>query len=427
MKSILHAVSRALLGDEQLLARANRHLGTREYAAAARDAEAVLARRPEHREALKTLFNALLGMDDMERAADAYRRLQALDRDTVYTVEVCEDAEFRPELAATGRPYVVELENAIVDTTYWAVIHDGKLYNKEAYNRRVANSPLIGQRMSRDEKTFIVTYPANLPAIDSPCIFVGGDKNYSHWLTRSLLKLGLIEHDGYRQLPLLLHMPLQRFHLESLNLLGIRPERLLQVSAGAAVRCRRLVVPTQLSARPGFAAGVDWLRTRLSGRLGPLPGLAEDLLFLSRSDTSHRALVNEGELGAALAPLGFRTIVPGTMSVGDQIRAFSRARVVVAAHGAGLTNMIFAARDALIIEITSTNIAFMDDFRFMAEALGQRIVTIVSDDYDIDAARAAQIQPPHWDYRVDVIEVLAALERELPDVFGGAEAAARRG
>jgi capsular polysaccharide biosynthesis protein len=199
------------------------------------------------------------------------------------------------------------------------------------------------------------------------------------------------------------------------------------VSAGAAVRCRRLLVPTQLSARPGFAAGVDWLRTRLSGRLGPLPGLAEDLLYLSRSDTSHRALVNEGELGAALAPLGFRTIVPGTMSVGDQIRAFSRARVVVAAHGAGLTNMIFAARDALIIEITSTNIAFMDDFRFMAEALGQRIVTIVSDDYDIDAARAAQIQPPHWDYRVDVIEVLAALERELPDVFGGAEAAARRG
>lgn len=421
MKSILHAIRRVVLDDERLLALANEHLAAREYAAATRVAAAILARHPDHREALKTLFNALLRMNDMRRAFDAYRRFQALDRDTAWRVELCEDAEFRPELAATGRPYVVELEDAIVDTTYWAIVQDGKLYNQEAYNRRVANSPLVGSRMSADEKVFIVAYPANVPVIDRPCIFVGGDESYSHWITRSLLKLSLVEDDRHRHLPLMLHTPLKRFHAEYLDLLEIAPERLIQVAAGAAVRCRRLVVPTQLSLRPGFAAGVDWLLARLGSRLGPLPGPAEDLLFLSRSDSPDRVLVNEAELGAALAPLGFRTVVPGTMSVADQIRAFSRARVIVAAHGAGLTNMIFAPRDALIVEITSTNIAIMDDFRFMAGALGQRIVTSVSDDYRMDPARAARIRPVQWDYRVDVGEVLAVLARELPDVRDRAE------
>ncbi|MGH6689839.1 MAG: glycosyltransferase 61 family protein, partial [Gammaproteobacteria bacterium] len=316
---MLRAIRRSLLSDERLLARADGHLAAGEYAAAVRDAEAVLARNPDHREALKTLFNALLGLSDMERAFDAYRRFQALDRDTAWSVALCEDADLRPELAATGRPYVVELEDAIVDTTYWAIVHGGKLHNKEAYNSRVANSPLVGWRMSADEKVFIVAYPANAPVIDPRCIFVGGDENYSHWITRSLLKLGLVDDDRYRHLFLLLHTPLQRFQAEYLDLLGIARERLIQVSEGAAVRCRRLVVPTQVSLRPGFAAGVDWLLARLGSRLGPLPGPAETRLFLSRSDSPDRVLVNEAELVAALAPLGFQTVVPGTLSVADQI------------------------------------------------------------------------------------------------------------
>jgi capsular polysaccharide biosynthesis protein len=129
-------------------------------------------------------------------------------------------------------------------------------------------------------------------------------------------------------------------------------------------------------------------------------------------------LVNEAELAAALAPLGFRTVVPERMSVADQVRTFARAQVIVAAHGAGLTNMIFAPREALVVEVTSTNIASMSDFRFMAAALGQRIETIVSDDYEMDPQRAAAIKQVNWDYRVDVEAVLALLRRERPDLFG---------
>jgi len=414
MRPLLAAIRRRLLGDDRFLALADRRLAAGEHAAAARAAEAVLADAHDHRGALKILLNALLGLDDMERALAAFRRLQALDGG-VWNILLCHDALLSPERAQAGESYVAELEDAVVDTTYWAIVDGDRLYNREAYNRRVANSPLVGRRMSADEKTFIVAYPADVPAIETPCIFVGSDQNYSHWITRSLLKLALVDGERYRDLPLLVGAPLQRFQLEYLDLLGIGRERVIQVAPGGAVRCRRLVVPTQLSLHPRFAAGVAWLLARLGDRLGPLPGPAQDLLFLSRAESADRVLLNEQELAAALAPLGFRTIVAGTMSVAEQIRAFATARVIVAAHGAGLTNMVFAPRTAGIVEITSTNIEVMYDFRFMARALGQRIETVVSDDYEMAPERSGSTRPVQWDYRVDVGAVVVAVERALAE------------
>lgn len=417
MKSVLDALRGAVLGDERLLASAEARLGAREYAAAARDARTVLGRSPDHPQALETLTTALLGLDDMDGATDAWRRRQALDRTKTWEVRLCHDALIRPEPGVAGTAYVAELEDVVVDTTYWAIVDGDRLYNVEAYNGRMANSPFVGRRVSADEKRLVVAYPADAPLIEQRCIFVGGDENYSHWITRSLLKLGLVDEPGYAGLPLLLHQPLARFHVEFLELLDIARERLIQATEGGVVRCRRLVVPTQLSLRPGLAAGVEWLRGRLAQKLGPVPGAPNELLFVSRAGARTRVLVNEAELAAALAPLGFRTVVPDRMSVADQIRTFARARVIVAAHGAGLTNAIFAPRDLLVVEVASTHIEHMHDFRFMGEALGQRVVTVVSDDYEMDPQRAAAIKSMHWDYRVDVAAVIAVLRDECPEVF----------
>ncbi len=414
--TMLDALRRALLGDDRLLSIAGERLAAREYAAAARDARTVLGRSPDHAQALETLAGALIGLDDMDGAADAWRRRRALDRGADWTVRLCHDALIRPELAAAGTAYVAELEDVVVDTTYWAIVDGDRLYNVEAYNGRMTNSPLVGRRASADEQRFIVAYP-DAPTIERRCIFVGGDENYSHWITRSLLKLSLVDDPAYADLPLLLHQPLARFQLEYLDLLGVDRRRLIQATEGGVVRCRRLVVPTQLSLRPGLAAGVEWLRRRLAEKLGPVPGPAEDLLFVSRAGAATRVLLNEAELAAALAPLGFRTVVPDRMSVADQVRTFARARVIVAAHGAGLTNLLFAPRETLVVEISSSNIAHMYDFRFMGEALGQRVVTVVSDDYDIDLARAARIKSMHWDYRVDVPAVVSTLRGERPELF----------
>ena len=54
---------------------------------------------------------------------------------------------------------------------------------------------------------------------------------------------------------------------------------------------------------------------------------------------------------AALAPLGFEVIDPGALSPAEQVRAFAEAECIVGPHGAGLTNLAFAAPGAAVVEL----------------------------------------------------------------------------
>ena len=98
---------------------------------------------------------------------------------------------------------------------------------------------------------------------------------------------------------------------------------------------------------------------------------------MSRAGTSFRSIVHEQLLVDALASLVGRdnmlVFANATSSsvagVEAQIRAFRAARIVVGGHGAGLSNMLFAAPGAAVLELP------MDPhvdrcFEHMAHALG---------------------------------------------------------
>jgi capsular polysaccharide biosynthesis protein len=60
---------------------------------------------------------------------------------------------------------------------------------------------------------------------------------------------------------------------------------------------------------------------------------------------------NEREVLDLLEPLGFVTIDPGRMGVQEQIDHFAAAEVVVAPHGAALTNLNFCSPGVRILEL----------------------------------------------------------------------------
>jgi capsular polysaccharide biosynthesis protein len=119
-------------------------------------------------------------------------------------------------------------------------------------------------------------------------------------------------------------------------------------------RIERLVVPAYPSPSPAVCA---WLRERMRDPLlapGPAglvdqPGGGERIL-VSRGDSAKakRRLVNERELEERLGELGFRSYVLGELPVAEQITLFAGAEAVVAPHGAGLTNLVYARRAAVV-------------------------------------------------------------------------------
>jgi capsular polysaccharide biosynthesis protein len=384
-----------------------------ERALAVEVARRLVAVAPGDASARGVLATLLLLQGDIDGAASEARELRRLLPPGEPVPRVVRDSLLNPELARRGEAYVTWLDDVLVETAFWSVVKDDRVFNMEVHGRGLGASPFVEGRASPDEKAFLMRCPVPVARIDEPCVLLGGDENYSHWVNRNLLKLALIEEsDEFNRLPLLVHDDLRPWQWEYLELLGIDRNRLLHVPRNAAVTCRRIAVPTLLRNHPKMRIGTDWIRRRLASYMAT--GTPRGLLFVARRDAARRVMVNEAELAAALEDLGFRVIVPSELSAREQIAAFSSSRVIIAAHGAALANLVFAPAGAFVIELASAAIMHMSTFRHLTGTLGQRLETIVSDDYDVTRPEP---NASHLDYRVDVDEVLAVLRREAPELF----------
>lgn len=94
----------------------------------------------------------------------------------------------------------------------------------------------------------------------------------------------------------------------------------------------------------------DHLRSIVPGSTPPDPR-SSGLLYVSRNESKMRRLLNEESILPALRDLGFEIVRPGEMPLPEQIEKFRKARVVLAPHGAGLTNILFCPPGATLIEI----------------------------------------------------------------------------
>jgi capsular polysaccharide biosynthesis protein len=177
------------------------------------------------------------------------------------------------------------------------------------------------------------------------------DTFYSHWMLEMLPRVQLLRAAGYDPADLdgiYLRRPTRAFELESLEAAGVPIDRIVDCRANPHVVADRLVVPSTL--REVFEAttlSCDYLND-----LFPVvPDGEPTRLYLSRSGTTHRRMVNEEEIVAALEPLGFVTVRPETMSVADQARAFAGAEAVVAPLGSAMANYVFCRPGAAIVEM----------------------------------------------------------------------------
>ena len=357
-----------------------------------------LAALGEDRAARLRLGHLLLGDGRIAPSLTQFQALDAIDRRRDVVTEALTKRHLDLARTQRGEPFYVWLSGVRVETAYWTIVRDGCVYNDDVHAKNLYTSPFVQGRVSADGATVIASLPRPYREIDEECILVGGDDNYSHWLFRNMLKLSTLDRAGLlHAYPWLVNSDLKNYQSEYIRLLGQAPERLIKVERQAVIACRRVLVPALHISSQAVTQGVQWIRERFAHLL-TAPAQAARRLFISRRDGTRRSVLNENELFAALAPLGFESIVPGEMSVAEQIATFSSARSIVGAHGAALTNMIFAPPGATIVELTSGATEHMNLFRKLARSTQQRVVTIVSADYPVPAAEVNY----HTDYRVDI-------------------------
>jgi hypothetical protein len=99
------------------------------------------------------------------------------------------------------------------------------------------------------------------------------------------------------------------------------------------------------------------------------PYASSPYIYISRKKTVSRRLFNEEELEEALLTLGFAIIYSEELSCEQQIVTYSRAKCIVASHGAGMSHMIWASEKVKILEIYAHN-HFNDCYARIAMNLG---------------------------------------------------------
>lgn len=71
-------------------------------------------------------------------------------------------------------------------------------------------------------------------------------------------------------------------------------------------------------------------------------------IFISREGASRRQIINQGELWQMLSTRGFELRILEKLTPNDQIELFYDAEAVVAAHGAGLANLVHSPHAAVL-------------------------------------------------------------------------------
>jgi capsular polysaccharide biosynthesis protein len=182
-------------------------------------------------------------------------------------------------------------------------------------------------------------------------------ENYYHWLIDCLPRLATLESVGLGDLPLVVPRRLAPFHLESLAMLGIERDRMTPFAEEADHLQPDELVWAASPAPVNFPTPwlVRWLRTMLGRGVVDERETRGRRLLISRIGV--RRLANEEQVGGALGDLGFEVLVPDALSLAEQIATFAQASMIVAPHGAGLTNIAFANR-AAVLELFPPSVAW---------------------------------------------------------------------
>ena len=181
-----------------------------------------------------------------------------------------------------------------------------------------------------------------------------GGNTYFHWIMDVLPRIRLAREAGYDPNSfdhILVNGLDQPFQGETLAHLKISHKKCLYFSdRESAYELDEAVLPS-LPGVPGAvpAESVHYLQCLYEGEKS---GTTKKI-FLGRGDAKHRAMNHEVKIAEELKKRGFQSVDCGRLSVKEQAEFFGSAEVVVGAHGAALTNLVFCRAGATVIELFS--------------------------------------------------------------------------
>lgn len=192
-----------------------------------------------------------------------------------------------------------------------------------------------------------------LPGTTVTLAAMGADKNYFHFLLNSVARLVYLKRAFLPFVPdyYLISGAVTDFVTDTLALFGIPRGRVIGTADFSAFRPARLIAPALIHhpfVVPPHAC--EFVRTTILSHL-PAGSSPRRRIMVDRSDAPARRVRNLPELSPLLAEFGIELVQLSGMSVAQQAALFRDADLVIANHGAALTNLIFCEPGTRVLQV----------------------------------------------------------------------------
>lgn len=241
--------------------------------------------------------------------------------------------------------YLTRIRGAkIADSEGWLFSPENELIREHRFFWKNLNFSSSCYFIHKKRKTILNGPIYNLAAF--------GPNSYYHWMLDVLSRLEVVIEELPVETKFLVPSSANKVQLDVLQAYDIFLDRMIFISNHEIVQCDDLWWnPPVMNA--GFhlplisQALSNRLRRRLFSNEGPRK------IYISRSDAFHRKVLNETDLIHELEARGFLVLKCGSMGLVEQANAFMNAEMIIAPHGAGLTNLIFASGKCRVLEFLS--------------------------------------------------------------------------
>lgn len=182
---------------------------------------------------------------------------------------------------------------------------------------------------------------------------------YYHWMFDILPRIEFLRLSGIDLKSIdwfVINSVEKSFQKETLSWLEIPLNKVIQSDRTSFIQAEELIVPSF----PGY---LDWipygtikfLRQTFLPKISLDTSRYEPRIYISRARAKNRQIINEESVTQFLSELNFKTVYLEEMSILEQVALFANAKVIVAPHGSGLTNLVFSSPRTIVIELFSPN------------------------------------------------------------------------
>lgn len=190
----------------------------------------------------------------------------------------------------------------------------------------------------------------NIAILDS-----AGSFNYFHWLLNILPKVEFFENCDF-EIDYYLVDQQHKFQIESLKLLNFPVKKIINKNEFKNLKAKNLIF-SNLPTSPGALnpSSLSFICDRFIKNKTTNNFTKKRIYITRRNARQGRKITNEEDLIKKLELLNFGVYELEKLSFQEQITLFSDAEIIIAPHGAGLTNMIFCNEGIKLIEILNPN------------------------------------------------------------------------